>query len=310
MVNRYKKGAIVDCIQTFIEEYVTEPYLKDSALRSLVYKAEEFIFSKLTYIHLLIWAKEENVENQIKLMSSVELFVLACDILDDLQDQDTEKEPWMKIETKYAMDLVFLFLELGGMMLERTSYPSETKLELLDIYCLTKLKSVNGQNQSLQKKMMNEEDYISMIEKKSGSFMEFACLMGAVYASKEEKQKILQYAIHIGCSAQIENDLLGISEKQQFKDIFMKEISLPIIYLLQYSHEQFVPLREYYENKLTREEFLDYTPRLNELVVQSGAIVYTRSMQSIQLQRAFTIMERLYKNQDHINLIKDIVLNR
>lgn len=306
----YDKDKILSCIQSYIEEYVSDPYLNNTAVQSLRYKEKEFIFSKVTYAHFSIWDHATHSEDVIRMMASVELFVLACDILDDLQDMDTEKEPWMKIETKFSMDLVYLFLTLPEVIIQSTSFPPDLKGSLLHIYARTKLNAVNGQNLSLQRKPMSEEKYLSMIEKKSGSFIGFASLAGSINASTDELKSISQYSVHIGASAQIENDLLGISERQKFKDIFMKEISLPIIYLLEFEKEHGIPLNDYYKGYMSKEEFMKHTVNLKERIEHSGAIVYSRIMQNVQLQKAFSIMDQLYQNEEDKNRIKQILFER
>lgn len=305
----YKKNQIYECIQEHIERYVTESYLKESALTSLTYKVDEFIFSKITYAHLCVWGKQEKIEDKIKIMASVELFVLACDILDDLQDMDAINEPWMQIESKYAMDLVYLLLSLPELMIQSTSFSMEKKLSLLEIYAMSKIKSVNGQNQSLQRKVMNEEEYISMIEKKSGSFMAFACLLGSIHASKEDQAIIEKYGVHIGCFAQIENDLLGISESQYYKDILTKEISLPIIYMLHFEKNHFPPLYHYYESEEKNYQWMEKSSEFKEYIHHSGAIPYSRTMQMIQFQKGMALIDSFYQLREDRGMIKNAFLN-
>ena len=304
---KYDKRKIYDCLVEFINKTISEPSLKDSVLNALKFKLDDFIFSKLTYAHFCIWSKDEKLEDQVKIMASVESFVLACDILDDLQDMDTFDVPWMEIENKFSMDVFYVFMSLPDLLIQSTTLSSDLKIQLLEIFAKFKMNAVNGQHKSLQRQLMTEEEYLKMIESKSGSFMAFACLFGSIHASIEERKQIESYAIHIGCSAQIENDLLGISEKKNYKDIYTKEISLSIIYLLEFTNSHSIPLNEYYNNKLDKEQLIISSPDLKESIDNSGAIIYTRCMQSIQLEKACLIIDGLYPNEADRNLIKNIV---
>lgn len=305
---KYDQKAIGDTICSFIDNLISEPYLRQNALRAVRYKESEFIFSKVTFSHIQVWEKETDDRDVLLLLASVELFVLACDILDDLQDADTTKEPWMQIEAKYTMNLIFLFLSLVRRIIEDTSFSNEHKLWLYETLSTYEVRSLMGQNEDLQQNIEAEETYVQMIERKSGSFMAFACLVGSFQASKEQRMKIEQYALHLGCSAQIENDLAGISEEQGYKDVVGKEISLPILYIRNYKKHDFLPISEYYQGKIDKKEVLSRLKAHKESFRNSGAVAYSRTMQMIHFNKGLAIMDELYQNRQELVTIKSIFI--
>ena len=306
----YEVKDIHSCIQDGVSKHVKESLLKEQAMLSVDFKMHEFLFSKVTYAHALVWGNDMKQEDLVRLMASMELYILATDILDDLQDQDNTTVPWMTFENKYAMSLVFMFLSLSKEMIHETSFSHEVKLSLLHTLGTYEFRSLSGQHDDLQKKWMTEEDYLNMIDMKAGSIMSLASLLGSVSASHEEKERIAEYAIHVGCSAQIENDLAGITEKQQFKDIVAKEISLPIIYLLNYKKEEILPLYDYYMGNIDKTELQGYFPHIKDYILKSGSVHYSRTLQLIHLEKASIIIKELYVMEEDRQLIQGVFFKR
>jgi competence protein ComQ len=300
-----------DEIRFCIEENVPERSLKESAMQSVEYKGREgFAFSELTYLHSCIWPDGENEKDISKIMASVEFVVLAGDILDDLQDKDHDEAPWMKLGIEFAMNLVPLFLGLSKILIHETSLANEKKLTLLNTLVTNELRSLMGQNTDLKKEIVSEEEYFNIIERKSGSFVALACLMGAFNATEYDRDIIEDYALQIGCAAQIENDILGIQADQSFKDIFAKEITLPIIYLLNHKNDTWLPLIDYFQGEIDKRRLQTSFLDLEVSLGKSGAIEYCRWAQHLYMKKALINIDKLSKIEENvIDKIKNKIFN-
>lgn len=293
----YNQELIAQTIKTHICEHLCDSSLKTSALEAVFFKEKDFQFSKMTWVHLGIWEKERSVENELKIMASIELNVLACDILDDLQDMDEFTTPWMKMETKFAMNLHFLFMTLSKQLIQSTTYSQEKQLALLSILSKYEVLSVNGQDDDLKKERMTEEEYLKILTKKSGSFMALACRFGSMDASVEKQGQIHDYGVVMGIVAQMENDLLGISKEEGYKDLRFKEISIPILFLLQHDETDELQLNAYYNHEIEEEVWLKQLQepnKVDEYLKKTGVKMYGRLKQRLEVEKLKYLIEVVY----------------
>ena len=64
------------------------------------------------------------------------------------------------------------------------------------------------------------------------------------------------YAKYIGLIGQINNDLEDIKIWNQKNDLLNKKYSLPIIYLMNCEDEKAQMIRDYYQNKVNKEDII------------------------------------------------------
>ncbi|WP_157261515.1 polyprenyl synthetase family protein [Paenibacillus sp. A3] len=220
-----------------------------------------------------------------RLAAATELILLCFDIVDDLQDQDHESKPWMQCPPAVALNAVLALLtgfvgELGQCGVTGRS-----------LYEISKMlsRSVSGQHKDVTNQVVSEvDDYLTMIQEKSGSLFRFACLMGYCLTdcSEETMERIDDLADCVGMIHQIQNDLKDIAQFDVKSDLLLRKRTLPVLYLLNVDSEAFRPVKDYYEGKITADALVQDKEQYMRLIVDSGCIEYTKIVQSVCVQKA------------------------
>lgn len=220
-----------------------------------------------------------------------ELANLILDIVDDLQDQDQEDKPWMKCSQAEALNAVLALLmgfvgELGQLQVK-----SEWLVEVTKIIA----RSINGQHKDVVNAAETIDQYLEMTQEKSGSLFRLACFMGYMMVDppRETIEQLHELADCIGLIHQIQNDMRDIVRIDVKNDLYAKKRTLPILYLLSVEDEAFTPLKEYYAGKITSDVLMHEKEALIQMIHDSGCLEYGRVVQSVCVQKAEEIYEKL-----------------
>lgn len=242
------------------------------------------IFGHLCIIHYREFSKDNN-PTIITVAAAIELIVLSFDIIDDLQDDDTNylwsKEPDLAMNATLAM----IFFAV------KSINESQFKHKQLAIGILNDfaLKSINGQYLDLLNKCRSEDSYLKMISSKSGSLTTLSSLLGQTLALGESEPRIIEYSNYIGVIQQIKNDIEDLKSWDKKNDLLNKKFSLPIIYLFETGKESSKILANYYNGIIScidKEYF-------NEELIESGAIHYAIAMKNTYKYRALKVLETI-----------------
>ncbi|MBB6690961.1 polyprenyl synthetase family protein [Cohnella xylanilytica] len=272
MLDRY---ALDEGLNRLLKEFVREK------------ENENLVWSDLTrYVHFMLGGNSPLID---RAAAVTELVILLLDIVDDLQDQDNKEKPWMTGDPAVTLNaLLALFAaaigELGG------GDPSASSRigELL-------ANSIHGQQADITRAVRTEEDYFAMVERKSGSLLQFACFMGYSLVPLTDagvRAAIDELAACVGIVAQIDNDVRDVQRYDRKNDLLQKKRTLPILFLLEDSREECPELDLFYEGAISEEEFLRSKVEVLEYVRDSGCIEYCQVIQSLYIDRA----EELYRS--------------
>lgn len=188
---------------------------------------EERPFGTLCVLHFESFSQEENLEIYL-VAAAIEMLILSLDIVDDLQDQDSQ-EIWMK-NPSYSLNTVLYMLHKCMSIILKTSF--KHKHQALEIICKYVMRSVNGQQLDLQNEGKKEEIYLKMIEDKSGSLTTLSCLTGKVLADGHIDDHCISYSMALGAIQQIYNDMHCLKTWDEKNDFLNGRFSLPILYIL------------------------------------------------------------------------------
>ena len=128
------------------------------------------------------------LEVALKGAIAMELYALAADILDDIQDQDNNNLPWRKVPSAQAINLATCILVLSYTALSRLSEHSHFE-DVSNVLNQMGLQACDGQFQEFSndsKESILLEEYFSTIMKKSGGFIAGACKIGAILGGAEQ----------------------------------------------------------------------------------------------------------------------------
>ncbi len=167
---------------------------------------------------------------------AMELFALAADIFDDIQDQDNDKLPWRKIPNANAINLAICLLMLSN---EAISTITDCRLfrEVSTILSRTGISASDGQFQESlydSSEQVTLDQYFELVESKSGSITACACKIGAILGGATETVvfQLEQFGINLGIMSQIRNDLNDFLNFEKKNDLVNNRKTLPYVYLL------------------------------------------------------------------------------
>lgn len=256
---------------------------------------EQSFWSDITlYCHKMLGGTSPYID---KMAAITELMMLALDIVDDLQDKDNKLKPWMKCPQEYAMNaaLAFIFASMIEMDRYSASHKSIDKSVVGDV-CRFITNSGNGQFIDIHRSIVTEQDYVQAVQQKSGSLIQFACHMG--YSCLEHPQpdvieKVNELASFIGVINQLENDIRDVQRYDVKNDLLQKKKTLPILFLLQHSDEDFPEFKQYYEGKISKKAFISKKMECLHFIIDSGCIEYSKIIQTLFVNRAEQLLEAI-----------------
>ncbi|WP_427108894.1 polyprenyl synthetase family protein [Lysinibacillus xylanilyticus] len=248
-----------------------------------------YSFGKLCYLHYEAFTDCLN-EDIYKVAAAIELLILSFDIIDDLQDKDSDYS-WTKTPD-LSLNVALAMLVMASRTIRETSFEHKnTAIQILEEYAL---RSINGQQLDLLNTCRDEQSYIQMIEQKSGSLSAMACLIGEVLATGGTSSEVEEYGKYIGIIQQIKNDIQSLKTWGPKNDLLNKRYSLPIIYLLSQENDVSKSVINYYNDDI--DAFLDNNATENELT-NGGAIRYAITMKNVYKFKALNILENVTINE-------------
>src|SRR5690606_31180999 len=112
-------------------------------------------------------------------------------------------------------------------------------------------KCLEGQSLDLQNKRTSPEEYIKMIQKKSGALVALSLTAGQILATGSVNNDLQQLGEFIGIIQQINNDIEGFFSNSNRNDLLNKRYTLPVIYLLEKKDTISVELLSYFQTTST-----------------------------------------------------------
>ncbi|MHB8072571.1 polyprenyl synthetase family protein [Desulfosporosinus fructosivorans] len=275
-----------------VNDYFPVIELRNYMSEFITFKMKSYFpFGQLVILHYQMFTGQS--KDIYKAAAAVELMILSLDIFDDLQDQDNFSTPWHKIDQAIVMNIATGFLVLSAKALEQTSFDRDRKAMASDYLNTRVLKAINGQHTDLMDSIESEEDYIQMVRAKSGSLMASACLVGTALASEKHHDTVNKYAEHIGIIAQIKNDIKDISRWDEKNDLINKKKTLLTLYLLKNQQPQYQFTRDYFSDKLMKEDLIKNKVEIQELINKSGALEYARIIMRLNQLQAIELIESI-----------------
>lgn len=291
---------IKETMLSSVDKFIDEDELRKLLQEFVEFQSKDgFPFGELGVLHYNMFSDKENDEIY-KIAAAIEILVLAFDILDDLEDQDSEGKPWLIEKSSLVLNSTTALIFLSLNIITNTDF--ENKDTAINLFTKFALRSIHGQHKDLLNVCHSEDEYLDMTIEKSGSLVALACLMGTILATKKYLKEIELYSKYIGLVAQINNDLEGIED---LNDIIHKKFSLPIIYLL--NSEKGKILTEYYNNNLSKDDLINHQNNINKIFLESGAIIYTRVIKKLYQNKIKEQLSRLEVKEEYVKSLKNYI---
>jgi competence protein ComQ len=287
---------IVEDMQRIVDKYVAERDLNELLKAFIQDKAAEGSqWSNITrYTHYMLGGDSPNIDLAAAM---TEIVLLSFDIIDDLQDEDNKGKPWMVSSPAYTLNgiLAFLFAFMTEMSTLQESN-ERSNPQLMAKLGVLLLQSINGQQIDLNDSITTERDYLTMIEKKSGSLLRFACSMGYLLIRDLDERTMDtmdQLANYIGMISQLDNDIRDVLRFDVKNDLLQKKRTLPILFLLMEKDDNFPYIQQYYSGQLTYDQFVARKRECIRYIEDSGSIEYCRIIQSLHTDQANHLFDSL-----------------
>ncbi|ANB62244.1 polyprenyl synthetase family protein [Anoxybacteroides amylolyticum] len=294
-----EKEKIAKQMKEIVEQLMSEPQLKAHMLMAIEQhvKESDLLFGRLAYLHYDLFSTQGDHSTYIA--AAIELIVLAGDLLDDLVDQDRLED------TAIPLHIAIGFLLLGQQTIANVPILGNKKLKALSHLTSCLLQSVQGQQTDVACDVQTEADYLKMVEKKSGSLVAMACVIGALLAGKENIATIETYARYIGIAAQIDNDFDALYNWDKKADIQAKKKSLPILYMLESKNDNL--WKQYVNNDIDYDRMYVQKEKALQQMEQEGAIYYAKVMSQIYKEKALQEIEKLDVDDAYKSALKTLV---
>lgn len=231
---------------------------------------------------------------------AMELYALAADILDDIQDQDNNSLPWRKVPPAQAINLATCILVLSYQALAAPANPRfgwETGKVLNRIG----LQACDGQFHEFlndSKDKITFAEYFEVINQKSAGLMAGACKIGAVLGGADQTlaDQLEQFGRCLGIMSQIKNDLDDFLNFETKSDFVKGRKTLPFVYLLNVLNEREAEELKHLSTvagKGSAEFGAHEKEQLRALLVNEGAGHYCSAIHEMYKQRALDILESM-----------------
>lgn len=226
-------------------------------------------------------------EKALPLCASLQFFMSAGDVFDDIEDNDSPLALSSRYGTAIANNIATTLLVLGEKAIARLKDKNVDKsviVRILDTINSYYLSACKGQHMDLSHGNeidIPENDYLNILSLKSASQIECACYTGASLATQNEEilNQLKEFGYNLGMLAQITNDIAGMIDK---KDIINKKITLPVIFALSQTEGLVNSLLvQYYGKQAGTDIQID---QISDILSNSGALHYAAiKMESYRL---------------------------
>ncbi|SEC48117.1 polyprenyl synthetase family protein [Paenibacillus sp. GP183] len=286
------ENTIIEHMHAIVDEHIDAKDLNKLIKLFIQEKSQEKSpWSTITRCtHFMLGGNSPQID---RIAAATELIMLVQDIVDDLQDQDQENKPWMQCEPAYTLNAVLAFLIsfFGELELLQGNHTRRLNKEISKIIS----RSINGQQKDISNSIETVDDYLIMVQEKSGSIIRLACYMG--YASLDVSPQTIEHidalADYAGLIHQIQNDMNDLNEIDNKSDLFLKKCTLPILYLLESEDTSFPLLKPFYQGRIRLDELIENKEAWLTYIDKSGCIEYSKIVQSICITKAEEIYEEL-----------------
>ncbi|GGG82297.1 polyprenyl synthetase family protein [Paenibacillus radicis (ex Gao et al. 2016)] len=239
--------------------------------------------------------------------ASVELFILASDILDDLQDQDAPHQPWSQAPLPIALHLASVFMTLSQQAMTECGLEAVTVLRVIDMMNKQLLVAANGQMADLANLATDEASYLDIVRSKSAALLVLACMTGVMLTGREWHAGVAEYAEQLGIAAQIENDRRDLLRWDEKNDFLQRKKTLLTLFLLEDLGDEDRWVAEYYAGRLGEAEALGMEAEFEQLCERSGTLLYGSAMFSLYFNRFQELLGGIPETSGKIEEIMAIV---
>jgi octaprenyl-diphosphate synthase len=246
----------------------------------------------------------------------VELIHSASLIHDDVVDDSNIRRRFLTINALWKNKISVL---VGDFFLSKALLLSTQNkdYDLLDQVSNAVKEISEGELFQIQKSRslnLTEEDYITLITKKTASLFSCCCLVGLISSGNEKTKSVENFGLYLGIIFQIKDDLFDYSKKRIGKptkdDLKSQKITLPLIYSIKMaSQADNRTIKSILKRKkLSKED----KKAINHFVKENNGFEYAKNVMLEYKKKALKILETFPDNQskNSLKILLDYIIDR
>jgi geranylgeranyl pyrophosphate synthase len=227
----------------------------------------------------------------LPLAAAAECLIAASDVLDDVEDGDSEcgLERVCGVPTAINVGTFLAFMsQVAIHRLTEMGFAAEVVRDIARVVASAAARACTGQQRDIDQDdaLLTESGYLEMVECKSGALVEGLCRAGAMVAgaSAEAVEQYARFGRDLGIAMQISNDVRAISVDQNLRnDVALAKRTLPLAFAHAHSRElarEFVGIT--HAGQLAPDKVL----RLRDLIHASGGVFYACVVADVHFEQA------------------------
>jgi len=205
-----------------------------------VYAKEKDNLSLIVLPVLCCQATDGDAHRAIPVAAAWQLLYLAAQVLDDIEDGETDHALWVTLGKPQALNIAtgLIFASQRALSgLPRWGVYASLTLTFLDDFGRTILRMCAGQHADLAAQNGADlplEQYQAIVAAKSGDFFALACRVGAMLGAGDAHQvaHYAEFGYNLGVLLQISDDLVGLWESGPRNDLAAGQQTLPMLYAM------------------------------------------------------------------------------
>ena len=246
----------------------------------------------------------------------VELIHSASLIHDDVVDDSNIRRKFLTINALWKNKISVL---VGDFFLSKALLLSTQNkdYDLLDQVSNAVKEISEGELFQIQKSRsfnITEEEYITLITKKTASLFSCCCLVGLISSGNEKTKNVENFGLYLGIIFQIKDDLFDYSKKRIGKptknDLKSQKITLPLIYSIKKASQAD---RRSMRSILKRKKLSNEDKKaINHFVKENNGFKYAENVMLEYKSKALKILETFPDNQskNSLKILLDYIIER
>jgi len=232
----------------------------------------------------------------LPLSTATECYIAALDVLDDLEDEDAQDALWRSCgraaATNVATLLLFLYQRALAGLVDLCHDPSLVGA-VQRIYATAGIRACGGQQQDLDGSAQEEDEYLGMVARKTGSLTQGICRAAATLATSDQTviDRYAELGLNLAIAMQIANDVAAIATEEDRNDLMRGKKELSLLFALASAPPE---QREWLEALLQRVHGFDIDAsdidRLRGVLEATGAFHYALLVADVYWERALAAL--------------------
>ena len=300
----------------FFNSVSSKVKLLDLILRYILKRKGKQIRPILVILFSKMFSNGKVLSKTYRAANLVELIHSASLIHDDVVDDSNIRRKFLTINALWKNKISVL---VGDFFLSKALLLSTQNkdYDLLDQVSNAVKEISEGELFQIQKSRsfnITEEEYITLITKKTASLFSCCCLLGLISSGNEKTKNVENFGLYLGIIFQIKDDLFDYSKKRIGKptkdDLKSQKITLPLIYSIKKASQAD---RRSMRSILKRKKLSNEDKKvINQFVKENNGFKYAENVMLDYKNKAIKILETFPNNESRnsLKILLDYIIDR